>query len=173
MAHLTQLGSCRTQSVYPTTLLSGRLSSLNAYPVLCAFFRQKLTTALLEKQKEENDRRKYFMIMSPRKNIADSKRLENATFWSPVGHASQWIPDARTRKNGNRGTASDGDTSFIRTLLFRTMHCPAKQISNYTIHELSLKVNIINFGSYRQFIIAANYIDICFYMIGRLLNGYN
>ena len=42
------IGSCRARSVYLTTHLLGRLSPLSGYPVLCIFFRQKLTTALLE-----------------------------------------------------------------------------------------------------------------------------
>ena len=41
-------GSCRARSVYLTTPLLGRLSPLSGSPVLCTFFRQKLTTALLE-----------------------------------------------------------------------------------------------------------------------------
>ena len=40
--------SCRAWSVYLTTRLLGRLSPLSGYPVLCTFFHQKLTTALLE-----------------------------------------------------------------------------------------------------------------------------
>ena len=42
------MGSCRARSVYLTTHLLGRLSPLSGLPVLCTFFRQKLTTALLE-----------------------------------------------------------------------------------------------------------------------------
>ena len=42
------MGSCRARSVYLTTRLLGRLSPLSGWPVLCTFFRQKLTTALLE-----------------------------------------------------------------------------------------------------------------------------
>ena len=42
------MGSCRSRSVYLTTRLLGRLSPLSGSPVLCTFFRQKLTTALLE-----------------------------------------------------------------------------------------------------------------------------
>ena len=42
------MGSCRARSVYLTTRLLGRLSPLCGLPVLCTFFRQKLTTALLE-----------------------------------------------------------------------------------------------------------------------------
>ena len=42
------MGSCRARSVYLTTHLLGRLSPLSGSPVLCTFFRQKLTTALLE-----------------------------------------------------------------------------------------------------------------------------
>ena len=39
-------GSCRARSVYLITLLLD--SPLSGCPVLCTFFRQKLTTALLE-----------------------------------------------------------------------------------------------------------------------------
>ena len=42
------MGSCRARSVYLTTRLLGRLSPLSSSPVSCTFFRQKLTTALLE-----------------------------------------------------------------------------------------------------------------------------
>ena len=42
------MGLCRARSVYLTTRLLGRLSPLSGSPVLCTFFRQKLTTALLE-----------------------------------------------------------------------------------------------------------------------------
>ena len=57
------VGSCRARSVYLTTHLLGRLSHVSGQPVLCTFFRQKLTTALLLNQgKGEDDRRKYFMI---------------------------------------------------------------------------------------------------------------
>ena len=42
------IGSCRARSVGLTTRLLGRFSPLSSYPVLCTFFRQKLTTALLE-----------------------------------------------------------------------------------------------------------------------------
>ena len=41
-------GSCRALSIYLTTRLLGRLSPLSGLPVLCTFFRHKLTTALLE-----------------------------------------------------------------------------------------------------------------------------
>ena len=42
------MGSCGARSVYLTTRLLGRLSPLSGLPVLCTFFCQKLTTALLE-----------------------------------------------------------------------------------------------------------------------------
>ena len=45
---VNSMGSCRARSVYLTTRLLGRLSPLSGSPVLCTFFRQKLTTALLE-----------------------------------------------------------------------------------------------------------------------------
>ena len=45
---VNQMGSCRARSVYLTTRLLGRLSPLSGSSVLCTFFRQKLTTALLE-----------------------------------------------------------------------------------------------------------------------------
>ena len=40
--------SCRARSVYLTSHLLGRFSPLSGSPVLCTFFRQKQTTALLE-----------------------------------------------------------------------------------------------------------------------------
>ena len=46
------MGSCRVWSVYLNTSLLGRLSPLSGWPVLCTFFCQKLTTALLEKAEE-------------------------------------------------------------------------------------------------------------------------
>ena len=49
------LGSCRARSVYVTTRLLGRLSPLSGKPVLCTFFHQKLTTALLESAKGDYD----------------------------------------------------------------------------------------------------------------------
>ena len=42
------MGSSRARSIYLTTRLLDRLSPLSGLPVLCTFFRQKLTTALLE-----------------------------------------------------------------------------------------------------------------------------
>ena len=42
------MGSCRARSVYLTTRLLDRLSPLSGLTVLCTFFHQKLTTALLE-----------------------------------------------------------------------------------------------------------------------------
>ena len=42
------MGLCRVRSVYLTTHLMGRRSPLSGEPVLCTFFRKKLTTALLE-----------------------------------------------------------------------------------------------------------------------------
>ena len=41
-------GVMSSASDYLTTHLLGRLSPLSSLPVLCTFFRQKLTTALLE-----------------------------------------------------------------------------------------------------------------------------
>ena len=43
-----RMGSGRVWSVFLTTLLLGRLSSLCSLPVLCTFLYQKLTTAILE-----------------------------------------------------------------------------------------------------------------------------
>ena len=54
-------GSCRARSVYLTKLLLDRLSPLRGLLLLCTFFHQKRTTALLESA-EGNDHRKYFMI---------------------------------------------------------------------------------------------------------------
>ena len=42
---------------------------------------------------------KYFMIKSPRKNVADPAGVEPATSWSPVGRASNWATKAVTSRN--------------------------------------------------------------------------
>ena len=60
------MGSYRARSVYLATRLLGRLSPLSGQPVLCTFFRQKLTTAFLESAEG-----KIFHDQSPRKNVAD------------------------------------------------------------------------------------------------------
>ena len=65
------MGSCRARSVYLTTHLLGRLSPLSGLPVLCTFFRQKLTTALLESAEGREWPQKIFHDQSPRKNVAD------------------------------------------------------------------------------------------------------
>ena len=83
------MGSCRARSVYLTTRLLGRLSPLSGKPVLCTFFRQKLTTALLESAKGENHHRKYFMINLHERMLPTSAGVEPATSWSPVGRRIQ------------------------------------------------------------------------------------
>ena len=81
------MGSCQARSVYLTTHLLGRLSPLSGQPVLCTFFRQKLTTALLESARK-NDHRKYFMINLHERMLPTSAGVEPAT-WSPVGRRIQ------------------------------------------------------------------------------------
>ena len=74
------------RSVYLITLFLGRLSPLGSKPVLCTFFRQKLTTLpFLNQQKGENDRRKYFMSKSPQKNVADPAGVESVTPYYQLG----------------------------------------------------------------------------------------
>ena len=72
-------------SVYLTTLLLGRHSPLNGSPVLCTFFCQKLTTALLDSVEGEN----IWCSISQRKNVTNPAGVEPATPWSPVGRASE------------------------------------------------------------------------------------
>ena len=76
------MGSCRARSVYLTTCLLGRLSPLSGLPVLCRFFCQKLTTALLESTG-------YFMINPYDWMLPTSVGVEPATSWSPVGRRNQ------------------------------------------------------------------------------------
>ena len=65
------MGSCRARSVYLTTRLLGRLSPQSGWPVLCTFFCQKLTTALLESAEGREWPWKIFPDQSPQKNVAD------------------------------------------------------------------------------------------------------
>ena len=66
---------------YLITFILGRLSPQ------CTFFHQKLTTALLELAKG-NDCRKYFIIKSPWKNVANPVRIEP----QPPDHQSEVHP---------------------------------------------------------------------------------
>ena len=65
------MGSCQGRTVYLTTRLLGRLSPLSGYSVLCTFFRQKVTTALLETAEGREWPQKIFHDQSLRKNVAD------------------------------------------------------------------------------------------------------
>ena len=49
----------------------------------------------LNQWKGTTDRRKYFMIKSPRKNVADLAGVEPATSWSPVRRTSNWTTKVR------------------------------------------------------------------------------
>ena len=99
---INPMGSCCAWSVYLTILLRGRPRSPSGHPVLCTFFRQKLTTAFLNRRKGENDCRKYFMIKSPRKNVADLQGVGHTTSWSPVGRTSNWATEAKKMKGDNK-----------------------------------------------------------------------
>ena len=62
------MGSCRARSVYLTTHLLGRLSSLSGY---CAHsLANNWQLPFLNQRKGENDRRKYFMI-----NLHETRNL--------------------------------------------------------------------------------------------------
>ena len=63
--------SCRARSVYQTTCLLGRLSPLSGYQYCAHSFARNLQLPFLNQRKGENDRRKYFMIKSPWKNVAN------------------------------------------------------------------------------------------------------
>ena len=88
------MGSYRVWSVYLTTLLLGRLSALSVNQYCAHSFARNWQLPFLNQPKEENDRRKYFMIKSPRKNVADPAGFEPATSWSPVRRASNWATEA-------------------------------------------------------------------------------
>ena len=88
---VNRMGSCWAPSVYLSTLLLGRLSPPSSQPVYqyCAYsFARNWQMPFLNQWKGENDRRKYFMIKSPRKYVADPAEVEPATSWSPVRCAS-------------------------------------------------------------------------------------
>ena len=79
------LVSCQTRPVYLTTLFPGQAAQLTS-TVLCTFFCQKLTAALFNHQKEENDSRKYFMVIIHKRMLLDQAKIEPATSWSPFWH---------------------------------------------------------------------------------------
>ena len=84
-----------SQSVYLTTLFLGRLSPLRGWPVLCMFFRQKLTTALLESVEGKEWPLKIFQDLYKRM-LPDLAGIEPSTSWSPVGCASDWVTEAES-----------------------------------------------------------------------------
>ena len=43
----------------------------------------------MNQRKGENDRRKYFMIKSPQKNVADTTGVEPTTIWSRIQQSHQ------------------------------------------------------------------------------------
>ena len=65
------MGSCRAPSVYLTTRLLGRFSPLAVNPYCVRSFARSWQLPFLTQRKGEDDRRKYFMIKSPLKNVAD------------------------------------------------------------------------------------------------------
>ena len=80
--------------IYLPSLLLGKLSPLSGYPVLCAFFRQKLTTALLESAEVREWPQKVFHDQSPGKNVANPAGAKPANSWSPVARTSNWATKA-------------------------------------------------------------------------------
>ena len=76
-------------SLFPKAIVLTFISPLSGYPVLCnwqpPFFNQR---------KGQIDRRKYFMIKSTRKIVADLAWVESATSWSPVRRVSDWATEA-------------------------------------------------------------------------------
>ena len=79
------VGSCRARSVYLTTLL------------LPAWSTKRLTRnwqlLFLNQRKGENVRRKYFMI-NLHERMLPTRRVEPASFWSPVGRACKWATES-------------------------------------------------------------------------------
>ena len=87
-------GSCRAKSVYLTTLLLGGLSPLRVNQCCAHSFARNWQLPFLNQRNGESDRRKYFMINSPWKNVGDLAGVEPTTSWSPVGCASNWATKA-------------------------------------------------------------------------------
>ena len=86
------MGSCWVWSVYLTTLLLGRLSTL-----------KRLTSIVLILSPETDncpswisgrERMKIFHDQFPQKNVAYLEGVEPVTSWSPVGHTSNWAIEA-------------------------------------------------------------------------------
>ena len=93
---------------------------------MCTFFCQKRTTALLESVEErENDCRKYFMIKSPWKNVANLVGVEPASSWSTVGCPPNWATPA------SRGMSSQ---SIYLTILFISRQS-SKRLTSICAHS--------------------------------------
>ena len=62
---------------------------------MCAHsFARNWQLSFLNQRKRENDHRKYFMINLHERILPTSAEIEPATFWSPIGHASNWATEA-------------------------------------------------------------------------------
>ena len=76
------------------------LQAVNQY--FAHSFARNWQLPFLHQWKAENGRRKYFMIKSPWKNVADSAGVEPATSWSPVRRTSNWATEVGTIKSWRR-----------------------------------------------------------------------
>ena len=86
--------SCQVLSVYLTIHLLDRLSPLSIYQYCAHSFIRIWQLPFLNQLKAKNDRRKYFMIKSPWKNVADPSEVDPKTAWSPVRPAFNLATEA-------------------------------------------------------------------------------
>ena len=91
------MGSCWVWSVYLTTLLLAGLVLYAVNQYYAHSFTRNWQLSFLNQRKWENERRKYSMIKSPRKNVADGNTagIIPSNSWSTVGptsnsELSQW-----------------------------------------------------------------------------------
>ena len=86
------MGSCQAQTVYLTTLLLGRLSTLKRLTSLVYILPEtdNCHSQVSGRKRIEN----ISWSSSPLKNIANSAGIESAVSWSPVRRASNWAIEA-------------------------------------------------------------------------------
>ena len=104
----------------------------------CAFFCQKLTTALLESAEGRKRLQKIFHDQSPWKDVAIPAGVKPATSWSPVGRPSNWATKAgRPPWISRRGRMTvemiNLHDSYVAELRFKLVTCGSaiRHATNY------------------------------------------
>ena len=131
------MGSCRVRSVYLTTRLLGRLSTLSSNQYCAHSFARNWQLPFLNQRKGENDCRKYFTINLHKRMLPTSAGVEPATSWSPVGRASNWATEAgwngqkNLKQNLKKKKKKNYDMKYINWYPLSLIHISLETYKSY------------------------------------------